>query len=192
MTAVLLREDAARVRMPGPCPVIATQRLVLRPHRLADADAIAQSLADFSVARMLARIPQPYDRQDALDWLQIQGSETSSDWSLAITTGDDVHIGVVGLELRGGEWHLGYWLNRFYWGKGIMTEAVAAALDRFFMRMPDRDVLSGAFADNRASLNIQRKLGFTITGCGDLFNVSRNGMIPHIETRVRLEDFRRS
>ncbi len=57
------------IRRPGPCPVIATARLVLRPHRPSDAEAIAQSLGDFAVTRMLARVPAPYDRQDALDWL---------------------------------------------------------------------------------------------------------------------------
>jgi len=191
MSAVLHQRDAAGASLPGPCPVITSRSLVLRPHRLGDADAVAQSLSDFSVAGMLARIPQPYHREDALDWLHMRMSDASPNWTLAITTGDDVHIGVVGLELRGAHWHLGYWLNRFYWGKGIMTEAVGAALDRFLRRMPGIELQSGVFVDNPASLRIQQKLGFTITGCGDLFNLSRNAMVPHVETKLRPEDFRR-
>lgn len=191
MSAALSKEDVSAIRLPGPCPVITTDRLVLRPHRLSDGDAIAESLSDFAVTRMLARVPQPYHRHDGLDWLQMQLSGTLPHWKLAITSGDDVHIGVVSLELQGLQWHLGYWLNRFYWGKGIMTEAVAAALDRFFRRMPGGEIQSKVFADNPASLNLQQKLGFAITGCGELFSLSRNTMVAHIETRLRPEDLRR-
>ncbi len=162
MNAAVLQKTSATATMPGPCPVITTERLVLRPHRIIDATAIAESLGDFKVSRMLARVPQPYDRQDALDWLVPHASGILPDWTLAITTGDDAHIGVVDLELRRGRWHLGYWLNRLYWDRGYMTEAVAATLERFFRRMPETQVFSGAFADNLASLNVQKKLGFTI------------------------------
>ena len=188
--AVLPRRDLVAT-MPGPCPVITTERLVLRPHKLSDATAIAEALGDFKVSRMLSRVPQPYDRQDALDWLVPQTSGILPDWTLAITTGDDIHIGTVGLELRHGEWHLGYWLNRFYWDRGYMTVAVGALLERFFRRMPDTVVRSGAFADNLASLNVQRKLGFRITDANQVFSISRNRMVPHIDTILAPEDFRR-
>jgi RimJ/RimL family protein N-acetyltransferase len=190
MNAALLQSSSASQATPGSCPVITTQRLVLRPHRLSDADAIAQSLGDFKVRRMLARVPQPYDRQDALDWLVLQASGLLPGWTLAITTGDDVHLGVVGLEPQGGAWHLSYWLNRFYWDRGYMTEAVSAVLERWFRRMPEAEIRSGAFADNLASLNVQRKLGFRIAGAGDRFSLARNRMAPHIETALHPQDYR--
>jgi len=174
---------------PGPCPVIETKRLVLRPHRRNDAEAIAQSLGDFQVARMLARVPAPYDQQDALDWLTAQTSGLTPDWTFAVTTGDDVHIGCVGIELRHGQWHVGYWLNRFYWGKGYMTEAVAAVVERFFRRMPGVTLHSGVFADNPASLRVQEKLGFRVTGCHQIYATARAAMVAHIDTMVTAEDF---
>ncbi|MBP1847123.1 RimJ/RimL family protein N-acetyltransferase [Rhizobium petrolearium] len=191
MNAAVLQKSDSVVTMPGPCPVIITERLVLRPHKLSDAPAIAESLGDFKVSRMLSKVPQPYDRQDALDWIAPQTSGILPDWALAITTGDDTHIGVVAIELRRGEWHLGYWLNRFYWDRGYVTEAAGAALERFFRRMPNTAIRSGAFADNLASLNVQRKLGFRITDADQIFSMSRNRMVPHIETAMLPEDFRR-
>jgi len=155
-----------------------------------DAAAIAQSLGDFQVSRMLARVPAPYDRQDAVDWLSQTTSRLTPDWTLAITEGDDAHIGVVAFELRHGLWHLGYWLNRYYWGKGLMGEAVSAAADRFFRRMPDVTIHSGAFADNAASLRIQEKLGFATRCCSDLYALSRNARVAHIETELTQELFR--
>ncbi|MGX5667150.1 GNAT family N-acetyltransferase [Rhizobium daejeonense] len=193
MNAPSQRSDAQRAatRPPGPCPTIETSRLVLRPHRMSDADAIAQSFSDYQVVRMLARVPVPYDREDAVDWLSRATSGITPDWSFAITLGgDDVHIGAVGIELRHGQWHLGYWLDRYYWGKGIMSEAAGVAVERFFRRMPDEVLYSGAFADNAASLRIQEKLGFVITRSGDLYSRSRNAVAPHIETQVTQVGFR--
>lgn len=185
MNAHALNRRNDRVLMPGPSPVIQTGRLTMRPHRLADADAIAISLADFAVTRMLARVPAPYDRQDALDWLVQHTSGLGIDWQLAVTERDDVHIGCVAIELRHGRWHLGYWLNRYYWRQGIMTEAVTSALERFGRRMPEVAIHSGAFADNPASLKLQQKLGFEITGCSEIYSFARNTMVPHIETVLR-------
>lgn len=174
---------------PGPCPMIETRHLVLRPVRMSDADAIAETLNDWQVTRMLSRVPLPYSRDDACDWLNRARSAVTPDWQLAITEGDDVMIGLVSLEIRHGRWHLGYWLNRFYWGQGLMSEAAGAALSRFFRRMPEAMVHSGAYADNQASLRIQDKLGFRIIRCSDLFSASRNAMAPHIETRLTQPDF---
>jgi RimJ/RimL family protein N-acetyltransferase len=182
MNAATLVRTTEKAMMPGPVPVITTQRLTLRPHRLSDADAISESLSDFAVTRMLARVPAPYDRQDALDWLIPVISGTLPDWPLAITDGDDAHIGNVSIELRHGRWHLGYWLNRYYWRRGYMSEAVAAALERFARRMPETPVHSGVFADNPASLRLQEKLGFRMTGCTEIYSFARNTMVSHIET----------
>ncbi|MDO1584755.1 GNAT family N-acetyltransferase [Rhizobium oryzicola] len=181
----------ALAQTPGPCPIIETNRLVLRPHRMSDADAIASSLNDWQVVRMLARVPLPYSRDDAFDWLNTIRSGTLPDWCLAITEGDGVHIGCVSLEIRHGHWHLGYWLNRFYWGHGLMTEAVSAVIERFLRRMPQTDIHSGAFADNQASLRIQEKLGFRIQRCSDIYSLSRSAMVPHLETRLSAENFQR-
>ncbi|NTF50373.1 GNAT family N-acetyltransferase [Agrobacterium rhizogenes] len=185
MNALALPRRDVRILTPGPTPIIQTARLTLRPHRLSDADAITESLSDFAVTRMLARVPTPYDRQDALDWLVQHTAGLDSGWDLAVTEKDDVHIGMVGIDLRHGRWHLGYWLNRYYWRRGIMGEAVGATLERFARRMPDVAVFSGIFADNPASLKLQQKLGFEIIGCSEVYSFARNTMVPHIETVLK-------
>jgi RimJ/RimL family protein N-acetyltransferase len=182
MSAAILQRPKSEQVTPGPVPVVTTPRLTLRPHRLADANAIAESLSDFAITRMLSRVPAPYDRQDALDWLVPVTSGSLPDWHLAVTDGDDTHIGVVSVELRHGRWHLGYWLNRYYWRRGYMSEAVAAVLERFSRRMPESAVHSGVFADNPASLRLQEKLGFRMTGCAEIYSFARNTMVSHVET----------
>ena len=192
MTAHLRERPKIAARPdPGPCPVIETARLILRPHKLSDADAVAESLADYQVSRMLSRVPVPYHRQDAHDWLVRQSSGLIAGWTLAITTGDDVHIGCVGIELMHGQWHLGYWLNRYYWNRGYASEAAHAAVDRFFRRMPGTVLHSGVFADNAGSLKLQKKLGFEIIGCSQVYALARNGMVSHIETSITASGLRK-
>jgi RimJ/RimL family protein N-acetyltransferase len=89
---------------------------------------------------------------------------------------------MVSVELRHGRWHLGYWLNRYYWRRGYMSEAVAGVLERFSRRMPEMPVHSGVFADNPASLRLQEKLGFRMSGCSEIYSFARNTMVSHVET----------
>lgn len=168
--------------------IIETGRLVLRPHRLSDAGAIARGCGDPLVNRMLARVPVPYYRQDALEWLLKLTANHRRDRIYAITPDGETHIGVVSLELRHGRWHFGYWLDRSHWGQGLMTEAADAVLARFFAAAEHETVFSGVFADNPASLKIQQKLGFIVTGCSDIYSLSRGAMVPHIETMLRAGD----
>lgn len=188
MSAMLAERPALAPSTPGSCPVIETARLVLRPHRMQDADAIAASLGDFSVARMLTRVPAPYDREDGRDWLNMVTSGLKADWHFAITF-DGVHVGVASLELRHGLWHIGYWLNRFYWGRGLMTEAVDGALERFFQRLPQAEILGGAFADNPASLRLLEARGFRTIGVREVYSKARNAMSPLVESRLSQADF---
>ncbi len=190
-TAQSMRSPAAvTAASQSPCPTLKTNRLVLRPQRLADAGSIAESLSDFEVTRMLARVPAPYYKQDALEWLILRTSGTLPDWDFAITCGDDTLIGVVSIERLYDEWRLGYWLGRAHWGKGYMTEAVAAVVKHFFERKPGEVLYSGVFADNPASLRVQDKLGFHINGCKEVYAVARASMVTHLDTALTAEAFR--
>lgn len=182
-------------------PRITTARLTLRRPQMADAGAIAASLGNHAVARMLTRVPQPYHREDAEDWLAAIAADGRG-WVFAITEGgrkplgasasvapgEGPVIGVVSIEWQeaGGRagWHLGYWLDAGHWGKGIMTEAVNAVLARFFSAFLGEIVHSGVIADNPASLRVQQKLGFDVTGVGEAWCATRSEMVRLITTEL--------
>ncbi|MBB3946362.1 RimJ/RimL family protein N-acetyltransferase [Rhizobium skierniewicense] len=171
--------------------VLETDRLVLRPQSLSDAGSIAKSLSDFRVTRMLASVPAPYYKQDALEWLILRTAGNSPDWHFAITCGDDTLIGVVSIERLRDAWRLGYWLDRAHWGKGYMTEAVAGVIECFFQHMPNEVLYSGMFADNAASLRVQNKLGFQIIGCHEIYAVARASMVTHLDTALTANAFQK-
>lgn len=172
--------------LPGHCPlpVLTTPRLVLRAPVAEDAPALATGLSDYAVASMLARVPAPYLLDDAVDWLAaMTGGRNADGFAFAVTLEGSV-VGVVGFDRRGDDLHVGYWLARSHWRKGIMSEAVSAALSWHFGEEPEAVLTSGVFTDNRASLALQNRLGFAITGLGEVFSQARNRSQSHIETMV--------
>jgi RimJ/RimL family protein N-acetyltransferase len=186
-------------------PTIRTGGLTLRKPVLADASAIAGILANYQVAKMLTRVPQPYHLEDAEDWLSSVLSGDAKGWVFAITKGgvrgliysgamvannnsDDTLIGIVSIEWRqGGErtgWHLGYYLAEDHWGKGIMSDAANAVIARFFGLKMGETLFSGVIADNPASLRVQEKLGFDVTGVQEIYAVPRAEMVKVITTEL--------
>lgn len=186
--------DLDRIRTLPRQPLIRTGRLTLRRPETRDAEAIAAALANYRVAKMLTRVPQPYHLEDATDWLSAIGEPGNDAWIFAVTLGgvrailapeveaangnvSDRLVGVVAIEWREAAsrtgWHIGYWLAEDHWGKGIMTDAVNAAIARFFSVMMGETLFSSVMADNPASLRIQGKLGFDVTGVEDAYSQSR-------------------
>lgn len=167
----------------------AARPILRRPHR-DDADAIFDGLSDIAVARMLARVPFPYYRQDAVDWLaRIEDGEADRDVHTAIADADGNLIGCVGIEDRPGGPILGYWLARRFWRRGIMTEALSVTLGRYLAHHPGAVVRSGVFADNRASLHLQEKLGFRVVGISEVYCTARLEMLNHVDTVLTAADF---
>ena len=65
------------------------------------------------------------------------------------------HIGSFG---RDGKREVGYWIDRTLWGRGIMSQALAAFL-RFEQQRP---LYAGVAPHNIASMRVLQKCGFTL------------------------------
>lgn len=142
-----------------------TDRLLLRPGWIEDAPQLHAAIADEAVAMKLARLPWPYQLDDAAAWLGRERSDSECDCVILLRTpGAPTLIGGVGVAMRDGEHELGYWIARDHWGRGYATEAAAAvvAMARDSLKL-DR-LTSGHFADNPASGRVLAKLGFDVTG----------------------------
>lgn len=162
-----------------------TPRLVLRPLVRGDARAVAGHLGNWDVTRMLALPPWPYGQADAERFVATLARRPVDDpaITLALTMPpDDTAIGVVDLAASGARTVLGYWLAEPYWGKGLMTEALAALFTHAFAVRPLDTIFSGVFHDNPASLAVQKKLGFVVIGESAVHCVPRNLLVRHIDT----------
>lgn len=162
-----------------------TERLLLRPLRDDDAGDIVAALSDFEVTRYLTVVPFPYEEADARAWIGMQQPAVPGEAHFAIELPGEGMVGAVGIAKE-----LGYWLNRRYHGRGIMTEASIGLLDWHFSVLPDDLVHSGAHIGNTASLGVQNKLGFIDAGMPSRrFVRSQNREIEHVETTLVRADY---
>ncbi|MBW8269191.1 bifunctional GNAT family N-acetyltransferase/(deoxy)nucleoside triphosphate pyrophosphohydrolase [Caldovatus aquaticus] len=175
---------------PAPEPDFApltTERLTLRPLRPEDAPALHRLVNDWEVAKNLARVPFPYPRELADEWIASTRARlvTGEGYDLAIVGRDEqdreVLLGCVGLRLdtrapRTAE--LGYWVGRRFWGHGVATEA-AGRLLRWGLAHLDIDrVEAEALPDNVRSAAVLRRIGFREAGEGVTEFLSRGGPLP--------------
>ena len=70
-----------------------------------------------------------------------------------------------------------------------MTEAANALLAYGFAMHGWKSVQSSAFVDNPASLRVQEKLGFTVTGTGETWSRPRAARVETWTTRLTAEAF---
>ncbi|MDX2117106.1 MAG: GNAT family protein [Planctomycetota bacterium] len=74
-----------------------------------------------------------------------------------IVMGDAV-VGAVNISPQDGRDHIGYWIAREQWGRGIATRAVSLMLTEF----PQRPLYATAAAANLPSIRVLEKNGFSI------------------------------
>lgn len=150
-------------------PSIPTARLLLRPLRVADAEAVFAFKSDIEVTRHYGQEPhRSVDETRA--WIQRRVDDHARRavlfWAFALT-GDDRAIGAGCLwnfdaGFRCAE--LGYELHPSYWNRGLMTEAASAILDYAFHDLSLHRIEANPYADNEASVKLLRKLGFKEEG----------------------------
>ena len=174
---------------------LVTSRYILRPPLAQDAEAIHRLVNDWGVVRMLTRLPFPYSRQMADEWVAsttVQAAQGQAhhfviiarpdpDPAVAPDTIPEQLLGCVGLRvdptsLRAGD--LGYWIARRYWNEGVATEA-AGALARWALAHLGLDRLTAQVAtDNPASAAVLRRIGFRETGASRQLFLARGGIHP--------------
>lgn len=174
---------------------LATERLLLRPLRPDDAEAIHRLVNDWQVVRMLSQLPFPYPRELADKWIAstLEQIERGSGYHLAITgqeAGREMLIGCIGLRLdltpRVG--NLGYWIGRRFWGHGVATEA-GSRLARWALANLDLDRLEAHVAvDNPGSSAVLRRAGFREVGAGMEPFLARGGKHPVIRFEATRDD----
>ncbi|WP_293796880.1 GNAT family N-acetyltransferase [uncultured Bosea sp.] len=154
---------------------IVTDRLVLRPTRLADAERAFAIQSDWEVARMLRMAIFPPEREGMRAWFSDHAREWAegSVYRFAVVAGG-LMIGVVDIdEISGRQGELGYWFDRAAWGRAYAFEAAQTAVDFAFRTIGLTRLRSGHAADNAASGKILAKLGFRSIGTALVMSHSR-------------------
>lgn len=163
---------------------ITTRRLTLRTYEPTDAARVAYLAGDYAVAKMCGRVPHPYTIAAAYSFFDIleKGRESGDEYAFAVTVPIDGVIGACGVSRAGkpeeATWELGYWYGMPYWGLGYASEAARGVMDWAREELGAKVFAAGHFADNPASGNVLRKLGFVRTGAQNLFGLARQRTSP--------------
>ncbi|RPF72660.1 N-acetyltransferase [Aurantiacibacter spongiae] len=137
--------------------------MLLRPAWSEDVGELTAAIAHESVARMLARLPWPYDEADAHAFVAQRRNPHLPSLVVTVPGARGAIVGGVGLHDEAGEAHVGYWVTPPAWGCGIATEALRGMADLAKLCGHARLVARHAI-DNPASGRVLRNAGFRPTG----------------------------
>jgi RimJ/RimL family protein N-acetyltransferase len=185
----LIRDDQRRSpeerlrpdRLRSDCPVLLSQRLVLRAPHEEDIDALSHLANNANIATMVSRMPHPYTAKDAADFVRRAKSGEIGKCVYAITRMDNGEfLGCCALEPHDGDdktVELGYWLGEPHWNKGYTTEAAHALIDMAFRTRDIDHIDARCRVTNVASRRVIQKCGFQFQGSGMIGSLALGGMV---------------
>ncbi|ESY44833.1 GNAT family N-acetyltransferase [Mesorhizobium sp. RSR380A] len=159
------------------CPVLATERLVMRAPCEADIAQLVELAGNRHVAEMLARMPHPYGEAEARAFLAMTRSRRAGIAYALTLAGTDIFVGCAGLNMTDRGLELGYWIGELYWKRGYATEAAHALVDLAFQRTSIQVLQASTRVINPASRRVIHKCGFQYAGQGMLNSIVA-GQVP--------------
>lgn len=144
---------------------IETERLILRPLTVDDADAVFKWVGDPDVNRYMP-YPLYTDVNDVKDWIRSIDSEDNEFAFVLKDTGEVIGAGSISFDSERNGYELGYNLNRSFWGNGYATEAAKALIKWAYDELGARDFVANHANLNVASGNVIRKCGFKLDHYG--------------------------
>lgn len=154
-----------KVRLP-----LATGRLILREFVEADVAAVHCYASDPEVVRYMSWGPNTEQdtREVVRRWLEQRAEKARRNFTLAIVLKDNgqligaCSIRVSDPERRSG--HIGYCLNRGFWGRGYGTEAARALVEFGFEQLGLHRIFAKCDTQNLASARVLEKAGMRREG----------------------------
>jgi len=141
-----------------------SERLVMRPQRVEDAEALHLAYRDADLMRFWSSAPHASVEQTRAYLTARTGQSPWRGWVMTLP-GDDTAIGTLAAgEKRPGVVEIGYLLARPYWAQGYAREGVSRLLDLLFREDGVRRVFADTDPENAASNRLLRSLGFTLEG----------------------------
>ena len=168
--AQLLDRDILEVNLMGERPTIETERLILRPFTVDDAQELQRLIGDKDIASTTLNIPHPYEDGMAEEWIgrNQERFDKGEGVNFAIVHREEgFFIGGIGLginkEHESAE--LGYWVGKPYWNNGYCTEAAQAVVRYGFEALGLNRIHAAHMRRNPASGKVMQKTGMKHEGC---------------------------
>ncbi len=142
-------------------------RSTVRTWREDDAASLARHANDRDVwINVRDAFPHPYTLADAERYIGMSRAQNPPR-SFAIEVDGEASGAIAfkpGTDVERISAEVGYWIGRPFWGRGIVTEALAATRDRFAAERGLLRVFAVPYAWNVASHRVLEKAGFALEG----------------------------
>ena len=142
-------------------------RPIIRSWRAADREALARHLNNKRIwDNCRDALPHPYTEEDAERFIRATASDVQPNNYCIEMDGEAVgNINFTpGCDVARFNAETGYWLGEHLWGRGIMTQALQAAVADCFRRSGIVRLQAVVYAGNRASMRVLEKAGFRRCG----------------------------
>ncbi|MBQ2923633.1 MAG: GNAT family N-acetyltransferase [Lachnospiraceae bacterium] len=146
-------------------PIIETERMILRPLTVADAEDIYERwTTDERVARYV-RWSVHTSVDLTIEWLKMveQVLDSDQEYQWGFTLKDSGYLfggGGMHYDKEENAWEIGYNLMYDYWNQGYATEATKAMLEFGINTLKQKEFVAWHAVDNPASGAVMRKCGF--------------------------------
>jgi RimJ/RimL family protein N-acetyltransferase len=129
-------------------------RVRLRPVEPGDLSRMYDLQLDPDSNRMAVTIPRTREAFDA-HWAKSLGDPANIVRAILL---DGTFVGSISCFPADGEDHVGYWIDRAFWGRGIASRALHLLL----LEVAKRPLVATAATSNGASLRVLQKCGFVV------------------------------
>ncbi len=147
---------------------INTQRLLLRPLKISDANDVFEWVSDERVSKYM--VYNTYtDIKQVKEWLTFVEHDTST-YNFGferISDGKLIGSGDIGFDGKKGSWVFGYNFRYDCWGMGYATEATKAMINYIYTNFGAKKFASDHAEPNLASGNVMKKCGLHFVGYGE-------------------------
>lgn len=166
------------------------QSCVVRSWSFSDAIALQRYADNRNIwLNLRDAFPSPYTLEDSHAFLsRVTEERPETNFAIAISSEAIGSIGLrLGRDVHGKTAELGYWLGEPFWGRGIMSQAVAEFVRHAFDMFDLLRIYAEPFDNNRASVRILEKAGFFCEGRMRA-NVFKNGKVLDSLLYARVRD----
>lgn len=149
-------------------PILKTDRLILRPLTVDDAESVYVWVSDEKVTKYMPY--QTYTNVEQVkEWLMtIQSEQETYNFGFVLSESNLlIGSGCIGYNKEKDSWEFGYNLRHDYWNKGYATEATKGMMKFVYSNFGARDFSSNHAVDNPSSGIVIEKCGLSFHHFGE-------------------------
>ncbi len=148
-----------------------TERLIMRPYTLKDAEAVYQVVGRREIAETTINIPHPYPRGTVDWWINFINENIKNDraYEFGIFLKQKPHTyigncGLISLSKQHNNAEIAYFISPDHWGQGYASEAAARIVEFGFRELQLERIGGRCMTKNIGSRQVMEKAGLKYEG----------------------------